>query len=243
MCSLEDTITVSFPNGTPVTLTNLYEHGGDRYAKFTKSDNRIVRLLYGSTPKDRVLAKTDILEVLVSLRNKKRDALLDELSKPPPDDLGIDADTERVSKKRRRDLEHTLPQVITIDGPSFGSVEGIQLQVWLSRPEHPLWLHVTPTNIDYMRAIVAAQIQADTLKRSRSNRLEPIEQVAPGVVWAWDRKAYRARFKDNDGNRRTRDFKAVDQAVDFLQCRGDASCDAEFGALQDDLHGEMQVDS
>ena len=240
MCTIEDSITVSTPDCQSVTLTNLVAHGPDKFAKFTKSSRLIEKLLAGKSCKgERVLAATDVLETLISLRNSKREQLLQGGDEGAAEDLGLDGDTPCVSKKRRRQLKASLPSVVAIDAPSLDDVDGVRMKVLMNRPDEPLWIHLTVENLNYLRAYCSLQIEGRHSRQPRFQRPkdEIVEAPAPGVVWAWDRSSYRARFKDEEGHRRTRDFKSSDDAVAFVngQVEPDLSLQdiSSVGVLQD----------
>lgn len=219
MCTIEDSITVCTPDCQQLTFTNLIVHGPDKFAKFTKGSRLIEKLLAGkSCEGKRVLAATDVLETIISLRNSKREQLLQGGNEGAAEDLGLDADTQSVSKRRRRQLTASLPSVVAIDTPSLDGVDSVRMKVLLNRPDEPLWIHVTVDNLNYLRAYCSAQISGDWLKPDRSKRLQDdmVEALPPGVIWARDRSSYRARFKDAEGRWRTRDFKSSGDAVAFM---------------------------
>ena len=79
MCTIHTTVSVVFPECNPVILKHLVECDGSKFVKITKSDAAIVRLLTGhGVGASRSLARSDIVESLIALRNSKSEELLKE---------------------------------------------------------------------------------------------------------------------------------------------------------------------
>ena len=195
--------------------------------KVIKSDPAVVRLMTGyGVGEPRALARTDIIETLIERRNAKRAEMLSSASADAPEvpDLGINNENqlaERARKKRSRRLDAVLPDVVCIDGPSFEEVEGRSINILLQKPDQPLWLEVKPETIDYIREYATAQIASGSVKQpapgEHREAESKVEAPCSNVIWAVDRKSYRARYKDEDGNRHTKDFKQASLAEAFMR--------------------------
>lgn len=248
MCTIQETIDVVFPEYAPVRIKHWVEVDGNKFIKIVKSDGSVVRLLTGhSVGASRALARTDIVEALISLRNTRVDELV-KASLPESNlaarDLGVGPEHPRHTAKRMRRYAGQLPEVIEIEAPACKDVSSVKMNVLRQRPDQPLWVELVPENLDYLRAYVCAQIEAGDVKQPApgENRAEGVpSSPAPGVVFARDRNAYRTRFKDEDGSRHTKDFKQQSLAVAFA--RGGASALLAGEAAMPLQNGDHDKDS
>ncbi len=224
MCTIQESIDVHFPDCTPVRIKHWVEVEGNKYVKIAKSDASMVRLLTGQgVGASRALARTNIVETLISLRNSMSEELLraslPEASKAE-EDLGMVADDPRHLAKRRRRLAGALPDVLEIEAPALGDIASIRMNVLRQRPDQPLWVELVPENLDYLRAYVLSQIEAGDVKQpapGESRSSDAPKSPAPGVIWATDRSSFRARYKDTDGDKKTKDFKQSSLAIAFMR--------------------------
>ena len=213
---------MQFPACPPVQIKHWIEVDGNKFVKIAKSDCSVVRLLTGQgVGSYRALARTDIVECLIARRNAKLDELLNESlhdTHQAQEDLGVEVENPRHKSKRMRRYAGALPEIVEIEAPGLEGLQPIQMNVLRQRPDQPLWVELVPENLDYLRAYVLAQINAGNVKQPApgENRSEnEPKPPASGVIWARDRDAFRARFKDETGTRRTKDFKQSSLAAAF----------------------------
>ena len=241
MVTIVESITVqaSWLHGHGVTLQAWTRKHDTKFFRLTKADPQVVRLLTGhGIGCTRQLARTDIIETLMAERERVRELLIDKQSdavqKPPHDDLGIDAPLPK--KTRKASIAGALPEEVTIDAPSVGDCDGKAMKVLLGElPLSPLYVELTSDNVEYLYKFVSVQIGAGQVEpRPRSKRCDEdkVETPASNIVWAFDRGAFRARYRGDDGAWKTKDFRpveseepaassAADQAATFMKSRKD----------------------
>ena len=225
MCTIQTTVQVTFPDGCPpVHVKAWIEVEGSKFIRLKKSDSRVVRLLTGSgVGTSRALAKTNIIESIIDARNEKAEQLMRETmpqQNAAAEELGGVQESKYQQAKRAKRLAASLPSVIEVDAPSFEHIEGISLNVLLQPNDQTLWVEMIEENLDFLRAVCIAQIESGTVKQPMpgQDRAEHVPRSpAPGVVWASDRASFRARYKDDDGEMHTRDFKQSTLAVAFMR--------------------------
>ena len=79
MCTIQDTVQVTFGDDPPIVIKSesWTEVDGLRFLRLAKSECYVTRLLTGkAVSKCRSLARTDILEQLIAIRNEQSDELL-----------------------------------------------------------------------------------------------------------------------------------------------------------------------
>jgi len=220
MAAIEEAIRVALPDNQAVFLHPLQVVGGRRFFKVCKGDHKIARLLVGSfVCTERGLTGTTILEDLISMRNQKRQELLDaKETGNQREGLGIDS----APAQKRRKLSHfELPEVIQLDTPRVGPVQGIRMHVILGKSGTSLSIEATEANINYLRSVVAEQLStasvddgAEGMAEQQSgtaaqpSELAPIPSAGPGITWVKSRQAYRVRYKE-DGQTRWKDFRSA----------------------------------
>ena len=251
MCTIHTTIQVVFPQCAPVILKHWVESDGSKFVKITKSDTAVIRLLTGhGVGTSRSLARSDIIESLITLRNTKSDELLKEsmsATSRAADDLGQQTEHPRLQAKRMRRAYDALPEVVEIEAPAFKDVGSIHMNVLRQRPDQPLWVELTPENLDYLRSYVTAQIDDGSVKMQvpGANRPEDAEvSPATGVVWAEKRSRFRVRYKE-DGEKHTKDFNQSSLAIAFARSKRQSEQLADQSAmpLQDGLAIEQAIDA
>ena len=198
-----------------VFLWPLRYDGKHTFFKVCKGDHKICRLLLGqSTPGERGLTPTSIIEDLIAIRNTERERLLEENDKAAAEQQGgaresLDIDAAAQTKRRKQDSA-ALPDSICIAAPDIGSVAGQQMRVMLGSVTSPLWCEAIPENIDYLRACVCEQTKAEksSCMSDRARDRDPMfDCAAPGVTWVPSRSAFRLRYKDKDtGLMKYKDF-------------------------------------
>ena len=180
----------------PVIVPETRSVDGAEFIKVAKADRVLERVLCSgrSSSESRRLSRTDLAN---SWEEGK-------------EDLGLDAP----KSKRARQSSVTLPPVIEIRGPTAGSVIGIPLKVLPDAATKPLWVELTPANLEYLIAVVAVQRESGEIKRQHPRSLvgdeERVDSTgAPGVSYSYSRSAVRATAKGDAGQSVTRYFKVV----------------------------------
>lgn len=197
----------------PVIVPETRSVDGAEFIKVAKADRVLERVLCSgrSSSESRPLSRTDIIETLTIARNKKvNELVLANSLEEGKEDLGLDAP----KSKRARQSSVTLPPVIEIRGPTAGSVIGIPLNVLPDAATKPLWVELTPANLEYLIAVVAVQRESGEIKRQHPRSLvgdeERVDSTgAPGVSYSYSRSAVRATAKGDAGQSVTRYFKVV----------------------------------
>jgi hypothetical protein len=175
----------------PVILRNTCEVEGMTFVKLAKTDQRIARLLLGrSSAGERPLAKTDILESLIALRNEHTNGL-QAAARAPVEDLGLD-EPQPASKKHKID-KSTFPLYIEIQGPAVEGVDAMAIKVLPEVGHAALWAELTPEVMDYLAKVAQHQIQ--TSSRPKVERQSKTSGVK-GMSFAASRGQYRARRED-----------------------------------------------
>ena len=259
MCTINTTISVVFPECKPVILKDYLECDGSKFIKITKSDSAVVRLLTGhGVGVSRNLARSDIIESLITLRNSKSDELLKESmsgGSGATDDLGKQVEQPRLYAKRMKRAASALPEVLEIRAPAFKDVESVNMNFLRQRPDQPLWVELTPENLDYLRAYVSAQIEDGSVKIEPHGAARPEDAEtarAPGLVWSTNRLRFRVRYTDDDGEKHTKDFKESPLAMAFARSvrqseqlplqDGLAADQSDQLPLQDGLAADQAID-
>ena len=222
MSAVLDSVTVTtpdFPSG--VTFLHWETVCGRKYIKMAKSDPKVIRLITNhGHGNERSLASTGIIEKLINIRNERRSKLVEDAkqsaaaARRPKEDLGID---QAPPAKRSKAVEVDLPEVIDVQTPAMEGVDPVVMSVMLGSPTAPLWMELSTQNVDFVRKYAAAEINAGDTKRSRGKEQPESEQIvsaSPMVVWARDRRSYRARVKGDDGRVKYKDFKPASMSPD-----------------------------
>jgi len=165
MTHIADAAIVTFATGDEskaVILSAVKMVDNHRFFKVAKSDGHIVKLLTGrGVGQARQLRFTDVIEDLILARNAK---WFEVMNKDPTasDDLGLD----EAPRPKRMKLRGPMPETFVIDGPGFGDVQSAKVRV-VAACCNALWLELTAENVDYLRALVGAQI-ADGVIRTKN---------------------------------------------------------------------------
>ena len=167
----------------PLQLRCLEHVEGRLFFKACKTDPIVTRLLLGKAfNKERILAKTCILEELQSIRN----SVIESITNPPAlDDLGLD---DQPPSKAPRVLSSDVPPIITLNAPGVGPVAPLQIRTLARKKHEALWLEVAPATIDYLAAVVAHQISDGLIDNTK-----PKGPANNGVYFDKTRRQWRAR--------------------------------------------------
>lgn len=188
---IERVLSVSSPGlKEPVILRKFTEIDGDTFVLMAKSDRAIGRLFMGkSTPNERSLAKTDIIETLIARRNDKT---MSAITPAAAEDLGIE--DEQPPMKRSKIDKALFPSFVEIKGPTVASIEGICMKVLPeTSAKSPLWVELTSTVVEYIAKVVQHQVQtSDRSTRERKGKVDG----ADGITYEHRRDAWRARRSD-----------------------------------------------
>jgi hypothetical protein len=226
MVSIEDSLCVYLPDSQlPVFLHPVQIVSGHKFVKVAKGDHKVIRLLSNqSSSCSRGLTKTTVIEDLIALRNQKRQELLHRRPEENQrrESLGIDSP----APKRSKVSEASLPTIVELEVPAIGDAGSTSMRVLMAKPGTPLFIEATNSNIDYLRAAVAAQIplgehsgcdgeqQRETNSSTENGaHWDSSEQVAvpnagPGISFVKVRQAYRVRYKE-DGQVKWKDFRSA----------------------------------
>ena len=171
----------------PLRLGCVDKVNGRLYFKVCKSDHVIARLLLGkSFERERVLARTDVVEQLQALRNAHVESLINP---PASDSLGLDDDEDpKPARKGAHRLPSDLPSVVMIEAPAIAGVASVKMRTLTRKSHEALWLELSESTIDYLAAAVAAQIRSGCIDNSKQ-RCVPND----GVYFDKTRRQWRAR--------------------------------------------------
>ena len=199
---------------SPVTLSpgHVQKVAGITLINLRKSDQLVCRLLAGECQSGtRQLTNTDILEQLVSRRNKAYTMIAEQTEKGDKEDLGLDGP---VSKKRRTRVE-TMPITIDIDAPSCSMHMLHRMKILLFKPGSSLWVELTAENLQYLMDFVTEQ-RSDA-KSPKGPTLKPeddrIRSDVKGISFSYTRTSWRASAKQN-GKVVTKYFSIKDGDMD-----------------------------
>ena len=207
MVSVEDAIGVVVPGSPlPIFVHPIQQVGFRKFIKLAKGDHKIIRLLSSSSsPYERALTNTTIIEDLIDLRNKRRHELLNPPNSEKQEELGIDSAS---SCKRPKVSDMMLPEVVELKVPAIGSASATNMLVLLTKPGTPLSIEATSDNIEYLRAAIAEQI-SDTASpkvvSASADSTAPSEHIdipsaGPGITFVKGRQAYRVRYQKKRPN-------------------------------------------
>lgn len=204
----------------PVLLdcTKVESAEGALFAKFPKSSSPIQRLLVSDVNMaDATLRQlmygTSILETLKGLANEKWDEVF-----PKPGNGGVRRYTTPKGKARKL----AAPEITQISAPAVGDVGSIELRVRLSPPSKPLEIELKPENLQYLRAVMRAQLTegGSPTKRTVAKRNADLPE---GVAHATGKTKYDFVAKhistDEDGVRRKARYytSSLSVAIDFVK--------------------------
>ena len=194
-----------------INLRHVQQINGVHFWRAIKSDPLVTRLLLGkSSPSERPLALTDVIEQLQALRNAAVDAIANPVAK---EDLNLD--DESTSTKRRRGQKglHDLPPMVSVTAPTIGEVIGLQMKVLPHQGPHALWLELKPDIISYLSMASKYQIDHEVVaKKGKPKHKE--SHCDAGVSFESRRQAYRAK-----GPKGCKYFKVSD----YVDAKGEAN--------------------
>ena len=193
---------------SPIQLDSWVTVGDHRYIKLRKTDPKIERAICGEAPgKRRNITRTTIIEELTKLRNDAYDRACRSAQRGSiADDLGFDDDDD-ASSKRSKTSQLSLPPTLDIEVPPQGAVQGTTLKALTAGGWEPLWLELSETAIDYLRAAATMQASRDMSEPEEKTRSSP----APGVYWCTSKGAWRVRYYE-EHKVKTRFFKPDNRA-------------------------------
>ncbi len=173
---IQKTYTISGDNMSRVTIPveHFIEEGDSVYLHASAVPNYMSALLIGRVQDrrggrvERLLAHTDVIQQLVSLRNEKITELLTK--KDDVEQLSL-FDDERSTKRIKIDNKVDMPPNVAINAPTIGDVEGIPIKVMMSwRKTAPLYVELTVDVISYMRSACQWQINHANIHRGREEK-------------------------------------------------------------------------
>jgi hypothetical protein len=191
---------------------------GRPFFKVTKADPQLARLLVQKKykPEHRPLARTDVIERIVRIRN----AALHEFLIQSPDveegkeDIGIDG-----PRKARKVAEVVLPESLIVRIPDVEGVRGIDMRIELCTGRSwGLWAELTVENIEFLTKVVNRQIASGEIhhqhSRDRDDRMDMTMESA-GLTCAYTRNAIRA-VQNVEGKQVTKFFKIGDDPSEAI---------------------------
>ena len=167
---------------------------------------------------DKGISQVSILGTLMELRNSKTEQLLCPKLTDSDDHEAVRSsariqDTDGVvCRAKKRNLRETLPPVITIIAPRIDVgdtvVGGFPIRVapLRGRISSPLFMELTPENIDYLQTVAAHDIRVNP-PRVAPERSPPNDKRVKGVMRNEARKRFLCRVQQ-DGRQRTKVFSA-----------------------------------
>jgi hypothetical protein len=182
------------------------------FFKVTKADPQLARLLVQKKykPEHRPLARTDVIERIVRIRN----AALHEFLVQPPDveegkeDIGIDG-----PRKARKVAEVVLPESLIVRIPDVEGVRGIDMRIELCTGRSwGLWAELTVENIEFLTTVVNRQIASGEIHHHHPSRAGNVNDrmdmtmKSGTVTHARTRNAIRA-VQNVEGKQVTKFFK------------------------------------
>jgi hypothetical protein len=195
---------------------------GRTFFKVSKADHQITRLLVQSKyqASERPLARTDVVERIVRIRNS---ALHSLLMQPPDDDegkedLGLDG-----PRQPRKAAEVDLPASLIVQVPDVEGVPGIDMRIELCTTRSSgLWVELTTDNINFLIEVVNRQIASGEIKNQHArdrvdedDRMD-MSEASAGVSYSYKRNCVRART-EVEGKQATKYFKIeqdMSEAID-----------------------------
>lgn len=224
MATITDSVTITFDGTRSVSLDVVFVNS-TKFIKLRKSDAQVERMLTGLCVRSaRRLTRTDIIEQIISLRNNKREKLIEAAEQAavgaPAHDLGMDT---TAPSKRRRSMQGVLPEIVEITTPSIGHIDGINMKVLMGDPIAPLLVEVTEQNVDYLKGYTEEQLRQSEAAVNTARVAGQIPAPCTGVVWSEQRWSFRARYKVN-GQIKTKDFRP--------EIDPDVPLDAQMGAIE-----------
>ncbi len=175
------------------------------FFKVTKADPQLARLLVQKKykPEHRPLARTDVIERIVRIRNTALHEFLVQSRdvEEGKEDIGIDG-----PRKARKVAEVVLPESLIVRIPDVEGVRGIDMRIELCTGRSwGLWAELTVENIEFLTKVVNRQIASGEIKnqhaRERVDEDDRMDMagVPAGLSCSYNRTAGRAR-RAREGN-------------------------------------------
>ena len=180
----------------PVCLRQVKQIDGMWFWRVSKADHVVNRLLMSSSERgERRLSRSDVLEQLQDLRNKRVD---DIVNPKAAEDLRLDDECEvQQPRKKWKQALAECPPYVQIETPDIGDALSISVRVIPAPKTQPLWLELSVLVIDYLRKAIAHQVDDGSIKRSRAT----YHSSHKGVSYDLTHKAFRARRPSDGSNK------------------------------------------
>ena len=208
-CTQHTSITVAAPwLSQAVSLTDLHEKENMFFMKVTKGDNKVARILSGSSiGKARKLSSTDFLATIQRIRNDEQLAVCKRIDEQQVqravEDLGMDI---APNSKKLKTMTSVLPHTLTIRAPALENHDAVDMTVLTGSETSPLFVEVTSANIDYLHAAFVEQVARPPASADTESQAKP-----RGVHWCSNKQAYRVNYK-SEGKLRQKYFRPESQA-------------------------------
>ncbi len=163
--------------GITIPPKHIKEEGEVKYMHMSNRLSYVNSLLIGrSVTSARSLARTDVIQKLLGLRNEKLDNIIKDMK--PQDQLSIFE--EPTVKRTQIKTKVDVPSSVVVKAPAIGDNEGRFMRVLMSwKRTAPLYIEMDVNNLDYMRDACEWQLCHANLKRRRVRKKSPNEQDLP----------------------------------------------------------------
>lgn len=183
---------------------------GHLYVKAMKTDDRIFRLIVGSSrvrDSAQLSAKVrHLIDHLTTMRDNQRQLYIQSLL---DDGDALEFDNDKVFKKQMKKLQHLVPDVLPLELPR------LQTPLKVLSNTDALWIELSARSIQWLHDEVvpqAAELQPP---------MEQPQQLKK-PVWVSSRDAYRCQFIE-DGVIKTKDFHVVDDTNESKEAAWNAA--------------------
>ena len=189
------------------------------YFRLAKSDHKLTRLLTCAIPRDvdssvdkkHLISRTDIIETITMLRDKK---FMEEVH----GDANYKGQV-RYTNKRIHSKIMALPSRMVVTVPPTCGLGEKELNVLTSKPGSPLWVEFNHDILQYMCTVVTNQVKHGTVsprkhKRSEVADEDRVDTVEAGVSFSYARNEFRVTYKDGCGTKRCRVFPVKENGIE-----------------------------
>lgn len=206
MCTVEDAVVVSGERWTtPILLRHCAKIDGVTFAKLCKSDSIVRRLALAKCDGHQTmsLGKAFVFDDIIATR----DAIIDDLTCDAKNE-GTDEyealDIDDAPTKKRKEPNVDIAEVATIMCPSHKDVNGMTVQVRLTKSK-ALWVAVTPEFIEYLMNMCQSQVMSDDVVPNHRK----VYDSPPGTTWCNTRGLLRVWETDKETKQKRARYKKI----------------------------------
>jgi hypothetical protein len=162
---IKKTLTIycpGFKHGITIPPQHIKEEGGETFMHMANHLTHTYGLLTGkTTTSTRTMARMDVLQQILALRNEKLVWLTAACGGQGP----------HAKKPKLMDVKVGLPSTVLINAPTIGDIEGMPMKLLLSwKQTAPLYIAMTTDNIKYMSEACKWQLENLNIKRGRDEK-------------------------------------------------------------------------